>query len=50
MTSIAKRIALLGFFLGLAACNTVQGMGEDIQSGGSAIEESSEKVQSDMNN
>ncbi|QDL94643.1 entericidin A/B family lipoprotein (plasmid) [Paroceanicella profunda] len=50
MTIIAKRLAILGVFIGLAACNTVQGIGEDVQAGGSAIESSSEKVQSDITN
>jgi predicted small secreted protein len=32
----------------LGACNTVQGMGRDIEAGGEAISDTSEKVQSEM--
>ena len=35
---------LLAAGLGLAACNTVEGMGEDVQSGGRAIEKTAEDV------
>ena len=31
--------------LALAACNTVEGFGEDVQSGGAAIENSAEDAQ-----
>ncbi|MFT6775789.1 MAG: entericidin B, partial [Paracoccaceae bacterium] len=44
--SLALRIALIPLaFATLAACNTVQGVGEDVQAGGRALENSSEKVQ-----
>ena len=43
------RIALvLTAVLGLAACETVQGAGKDIQKAGTAITSSAKKVQSDM--
>lgn len=37
-------VALLFSILGVAACNTVEGAGEDIQAGGEAIEETAEDV------
>ncbi len=41
------RIALLAVFMlaSLAACNTVKGVGKDIQKGGEKIEEGAQKVQ-----
>lgn len=36
--------ALLLAVLGLSACNTVEGFGEDVQSGGEAIEDTAEDV------
>lgn len=42
------RWALLGLFLvsmGLAACNTVRGMGEDVESAGEGIQHGSKEVQ-----
>ena len=41
------RIALLAAFMlaSLAACNTVKGVGKDIQKGGEKIEEGAQKVQ-----
>jgi entericidin B len=44
MGHMAKIIALLGL-VGLAACETVEGAGEDIQSAGQAIEGESNDVQ-----
>ena len=35
---------LLAAGLGLAACNTMEGVGEDVQSGGRAIEKTAEDV------
>jgi predicted small secreted protein len=32
----------------LASCNTVRGAGQDIQSGGAAVEEAAEEVQDDL--
>lgn len=34
--------------IGLAACNTAEGFGEDVQSGGEAIEDSAEDVKQKM--
>lgn len=43
-------LAMLGGALGstLAACNTVEGMGQDVQAGGRAMERSSDNVQKKM--
>ncbi len=40
--------ALLVALLGLAACETVQGAGQDISAGGQAISGASEEVQEDL--
>ena len=45
MTRIA---ILLTALLGLAACETIQGAGRDIQTAGEAIEETAEDVQQQM--
>ena len=37
MRMLSTMVALIAVF-GLSACNTMQGMGKDIQSGGEAIE------------
>lgn len=34
--------------LGLSACNTVEGVGQDIQSGGQAIEETADDAQASL--
>lgn len=34
--------------LALAGCNTVKGVGKDVQAGGEAIEEGAEKVQEEI--
>ncbi len=39
MTKIFAVLALLVAGIGLSACNTVEGAGQDIQRGGSAIED-----------
>ncbi len=39
-------VALAALFLaGLAGCNTMEGMGEDVESAGEAIEEEAEEAQ-----
>jgi len=44
-----KAFILLGLFGSLlAACNTMEGMGQDVQAGGRAMERSSESVQKKM--
>jgi predicted small secreted protein len=40
---LAAALALAGFALGLAACNTVEGFGKDMKAGGQAIESAAEK-------
>lgn len=41
--------ALFGFLLlGATACNTMQGMGEDIESGGESLQRESEETQEQM--
>ncbi len=39
-------VIILGLLGALAACNTVQGVGKDIEKGGQAIEKGAKKVQS----
>lgn len=52
MTTIKKfaLLAILGSLLGttLAACNTFEGAGQDVQAGGRAIERSADSVQKKM--
>ena len=44
-----KALALLALFGSLlAACNTVEGMGQDVQSGGRAMERGADNVQKKM--
>jgi len=41
-----KRLTLLlalGLLTGLSACNTVKGLGQDLQKGGQAIEDAAKK-------
>ncbi|SEA55754.1 entericidin A/B family lipoprotein [Rubrimonas cliftonensis] len=46
MTTPIRAAALaLAALLALSACNTVQGVGKDVQSGGEAIQQGAEKVQ-----
>ncbi|MCE8008599.1 MAG: entericidin A/B family lipoprotein [Aestuariivita sp.] len=42
------RIALLMSVLGLAACETVEGFGQDVQSGGQAISDAANEIQDDL--
>jgi predicted small secreted protein len=45
------RLSLLSLpVLALLACSTVQGIGEDIQSGGQAIENTSQNLETDLKN
>ena len=41
--------ALIAGSLALTACETVQGFGQDVQTGGEAVEDTSEEVQREMN-
>ncbi|MCW2244492.1 putative small secreted protein [Azospirillum fermentarium] len=44
-----KIVALLGLVAsGVAACNTFEGAGQDVQAGGRAIERSADSVQKKM--
>lgn len=47
MSRIAS-FALIGFLFALSACNTVSGMGEDLQSGGAAVSDTAEDAQREM--
>lgn len=42
---LASALLISTCALGLAACNTVQGVGKDVQSAGEAVEDTSEEVQ-----
>ncbi|WP_411885241.1 entericidin A/B family lipoprotein [Polaromonas sp. YR568] len=43
MKKIATVFALMGLGFFLAGCNTVKGMGQDVQKAGSAIENAAKK-------
>jgi predicted small secreted protein len=45
---MAAAAILVGAFA-LSACETMQGFGRDVQTGGEAVEDSSEDVQREMN-
>lgn len=50
MTRSFARFALIPLALSaLAACNTVEGVGEDVQAGGRAIEKGASEVRKDLN-
>jgi entericidin B len=40
---LAATIALVALALGLAACNTIEGVGKDVKAGGQAIENAASK-------
>jgi predicted small secreted protein len=44
MRKIAALLALAGFAVGLAACNTVEGVGKDVKAGGQGIENAADKA------
>lgn len=48
MKKIASLLGILMLSFGLAACNTMRGMGEDIEAGGSKIEGAAERQQTEM--
>ena len=49
MTRAIFRTALIpAALLALAACNTVEGVGEDVEAGGKAIQKGAEKVSRDI--
>ena len=43
LKKIAAVIAFIGISVGLAACNTVEGVGKDVKATGSAVEKAAEK-------
>jgi len=43
-TRLLVSVALICAVLGLAACNTIEGMGKDIGKAGSAIEDTAKKA------
>jgi len=43
LKTILSLLTLAGFLM-LAGCNTVQGLGQDIKSGGEAVSDGAEKV------
>lgn len=47
MSRIAS-FTLIGFLLALSACNTVSGMGEDLQTGGAAVTDTAKDTQRQM--
>jgi predicted small secreted protein len=42
-------LAVLGFSLGAAACNTVRGAGEDVQAAGRGVQNASEEAEEELN-
>ncbi len=45
MKKLTILLLLGGFTLGLAGCNTMEGLGEDIESGGEELEEEANEAQ-----
>lgn len=45
---IVARLTAVCLLAALAACNTVQGMGKDVQTGGAAITDSAKDVESSL--
>ena len=43
LKKVVAVLVLSGFALGLAACNTVEGVGKDVKAGGQAIESAASK-------
>ncbi|TVQ58001.1 MAG: entericidin A/B family lipoprotein [Rhodobacteraceae bacterium] len=48
MTRLTVALTALFIALGVGACNTVRGAGEDIESGGRAISDTATEVQRDL--
>ena len=44
LKKFAALFVLVGFTVGLAGCNTVEGAGKDVKAGGSAIERAADKA------
>ena len=43
MRKLAVLAVMMGFALGLAACNTIEGAGKDVKAAGQGIEKAAEK-------
>ncbi len=46
--TLTRPALVLSIILGLAACETIEGLGQDVQSGGAAISETANEVQRDL--
>ena len=46
--TLMRPALVLSIILGLAACETIEGLGQDVQSGGAAISETANEVQRDL--
>jgi len=44
LKKLAALLALAGFVLGVAACNTVAGAGADVKAAGGAVEKAADKA------
>jgi predicted small secreted protein len=44
MKNVAALVVLAGLALGLAACNTIQGVGKDVKATGTAIEKAADSA------
>jgi len=43
MKKLAALAVMMGFAIGLAACNTIEGAGKDVKAAGQGIEKAAEK-------
>jgi len=43
MHKLAALAALVGLVFGIGGCNTIQGIGQDVQAGGRAVEKAAKK-------
>jgi predicted small secreted protein len=44
LNKLVALVSPIGFVFGLAACNTMEGVGQDVQAGGRAIEKAADKA------
>ena len=44
MKKLAALVVMMGFAIGLAACNTIEGAGKDVKATGQAIENTADKA------
>ena len=49
MKDLLKLLTILGFATAVAACNTVNGVGQDVESVGEGVQEASEAVKREIN-